>query len=354
MGKNKIEEIINLQLFTRSSRLYKDFENRAKDLNEVEISYLFCKECENRAKNLDFIKEWLEVRDNSTSREEKEKFTLIYNEQFEELKKIDFDLYAYYNNLFESVVLNPLEDATSKQYSVKTMIDEPVLLKVLGEERVNELLYDGYPDYIQDNKGFPYLDIEELLQEKSHITLKIELDDFKSESIYKPPFLTKSEKMALKKHIKLNPFGFRTMVLRDYTKQQRDLSSSHFVEIDFSKPIEEIEHFIKSVKKDFDNNPKKLPTMYDLLGIKRKTIEFHTLKSDIYRGTNKKSNEQLLADILFIYDCNKANYTQADIQQEFQLHYRNKIGIKKDTIKKYLEFAKKYINKKKYLEFINP
>lgn len=232
------------------------------------------------------------------------------------------------------------------------MIDEPVLLKVLGEERVNELLYDGFPDVIQDNKGFPYLDFEELLTEKASFILNITLDGEETESTAKPPYLTNSEKIAIKKHIKLNPFGFRTMILRDYTKQQRDSTSSHFVEIDFSKPIEEIEHFIKSIKKDFDNNPRKLPTMYDLLGIKRKTIEFHTLKSDIYRSTNKKSNEQLLADILFIYDCNKTNYTQADIQQEFKLHYG--YGIKKDTIKTYLEFAKNYINKKKYLEFINP
>lgn len=331
MGNDKVQSIIDLELLIRSSPLYLDFENRTKDLNEVEISYIFCKECETRAKDINFTKKWLEVRDNSTSKEEKEKLTLIYNEQFEELKKIDFNLYAYYNNLFESVVLNPLEDSIRKQYSVKTMIDEPILLKVLGEDRVNELLYDAFPKEIQENKGFPYLDFEYLIS-----------------------MLDTDEVKKIKNHIKSNPFGFRTMILRDYAKIQRDSTNSHFVEIDFSKPIEEIQKFIKDIKDDFDLDPKKIPTMYDLLNIKRKKIELHTLKSEIYKKTNKKSNSQVLADILFIYDCDKANYIQADIQQEFKEHYKNEIGIRKDTIKNYLEFGKNYINKKKYLDFINP
>jgi len=327
MDNNKLESIINLELFTRSSPLYKSFENRTKDLNEVEISYIFCKECEIRAKDLNYIKEWLDCRDNSI--DDKENYPLIYNKKFEKLKQIDIDLYSYYNNLLEKVTLQPLEDSINKKYSIKTTIDEPILLKVLGETRVNELLYNGYPKEIQENKGFPYLDFEQLM-----------------------PFLKKDEISKIKNHIKLNPFGFRTMILRDYTKIDRDLSSSYFIEIDFTKPIEEIQQFIQEIKNDFNTNPKIVPNMYNLLGIKRKKLEFFTLKSEIYRNTNKKKNNQLLADILFIYDCYKANYKQADIQQEFKEYYG--YGIKKSTIKSYLNFGKTFINQKKYLEFINP
>ncbi len=326
MKKNKIQEIINLDLLTRSNPLYINFENRTKELNEIEISYFFCKECELRTKNIDFIKKWLKVRDNGI---DKENYPLIYNDKFEALKNINIDLYSYYNNLMETVITNSLEDSINNRYSVNTMIDEPILLKVLGEKRLNELLYDGFPKEIQENKGFPYLDFEYLIS-----------------------ILSIDEVKKIKKHIKLNPFGFRTMILRDYTKQQRDLTSSYFVEIDFSKPIEEIQHFVKSIRDDFEENSKNLPTMYDLLGIQHKKIEFHTLKSDIYRSTNKKNNGQLLSDILFIYDCNKFNYTQDDIQLEFKGYYN--YSIKKDTIKRYLEFAKSYIDKKKYLDFLNP
>ena len=325
--KEKIENIVNLELFIRSNPLYMSFEERTKDLNEVEISYVFCKECETRAKDINFINEWLELRDNSI--DDKENYPLIYNEKFEELKNIDIDLYTYYNNLTQKAIFQQLEDEITKKYSVKTMIDEPILLKVLGEDRVNQLLYDGFPKEIRENKGFPYLDFEDFLL-----------------------VLTKDEVQKIKNHIKLNPFGFRTMILRDYSKIQRDLTNSHFVEIDFSKPIEEIQGFIKTIKDDFDLNTKEIPTMYELLGIKRKKIEFHTLKSDIYKSTNKKNNAQILADILFIYDCDKANFDQGTIQQEFKSHYG--YGIKKDTIRSYLKFGKNYINKKKYLEFINP
>jgi hypothetical protein len=327
MDKDKRQGIIHLELFTRSNPLYQNFEERTKDLNEVEISYLFCKECEARAKNLNFIKEWQEVRDMSI--EDKENYPLIYNKEFEKLKVIDIDFYSYYNNLMEKVILQPLTDSINKKYSVTTMIDEPILLKVLGKKRVDELLYDGLPKEIQENKGFPYLDFEHFLT-----------------------LLEKEEALKIKKHIKLNPFGFRTMILRDYTKIKRDLASSYFVEIDFTKPIEEIKQFIETIKEDFEDDPKQIPNMYDLLKIKRKKIEFYTLKSEIYRSTNKKKNNQLLADILFIYDCYKANYEQADIQLEFKYHYG--YGIKKSTIKSYLEFAKTYINQKKYLEFLNP
>ncbi len=85
--KEKEENIINLELITRSNDLYLSFEERTKDLNEVEVSYIFCKECESRAKNLDFIKMWIEVRDNST--DDKENYPLLYNDKFEKLKDID-------------------------------------------------------------------------------------------------------------------------------------------------------------------------------------------------------------------------------------------------------------------------
>jgi hypothetical protein len=327
MWSDKRQRIINLELFTRSNPLYKSFENRTKFLNDVEISYIFCKECETRAKDLNFINEWFECRDNSI--DDKENYPLIYNKKFEALKVINMDLYTYYNNLMETVTTQSLEDSISKQYSVKTMIDEPILLKILGKKRLNELLYDGFPQIIQDEKGFPYLDFENFLT-----------------------LITDDEVIKIKKYIKLNPFGFRTMVLRDYAKIERNLTSSYFVEIDFTKPIEEIENFIKILKNDFKENPKKLPTMYDILKIRHKKIKFHTLKSEIYKNTNRKSNSQLLADILFIFDCYKAKYTQEDIQIEFKHYYG--YGIKKETLKKYLNFAKEYINNNKFMEFIKP
>jgi hypothetical protein len=244
--------------------------------------------------------------------EDKENYPLIYNKEFEKLKVIDIDFYSYYNNLMEKVILQPLTDSINKKYSVTTMIDEPILLKVLGKKRVDELLYDGLPKEIQENKGFPYLDFEHFLT-----------------------LLEKEEALKIKKHIKLNPFGFRTMA-HNHVIDDRDLTNSLFVEIDFSKPIEEIEEFIKLIKDDFKDKTKKPTTMYNLLGIKHKKLELNTLGS-----TNRKTTNQLFADILFIFDCYKAKYTQEDIQIEFKNHYG--YGIKKENIKKYFDYSKEFL-----------
>lgn len=323
MGKSS-EQIIQLELISRKSPLYENFEERTNLLNDTEIAYIFCKECEKRAKPLSFIKVWFECRDKSIDDTERKNYPLIYNNKFEALKKIDEDFYFYYNNLFESLTTQELDDSINPPYSVKTMIDEPILLKTLGVNRVDELLYNGFPKEIQDNKGFPHLDFKYLLI-----------------------FLKDDEVKKIKNHIKLNDFGYRTVISRTQT-------NSYLVDIDFTKPIEDIEQYIRSIKNDFDTNPKSLPTMYDLLNIKQKTLNLYTLKSEIYKKNNLKSNSQILADVLFIYDCYQARYSQEDIQQEFKLKYDNKIGIKKESIKKYLDFAKEYIYKEKYLDFLRP
>ena len=310
MARDKKQSIIDLELLTRSSPLYSSFEDRTEDLNKTEIFNIFREEMKKRAKNLDFIKKWQEVRDISI--EDKENHPLIYNKKFEKLKVIDIDFYSYYNNLMENLILQPLENSIKRKYSIQTMIDEPILVKVLGEQRVHELLYDGFPKEIQDNKGFPYLDFEYLLT-----------------------ILEKDEAIKIKKHIKSNLFGFRTMAL-NHAIHDRDLTKSLFVEIDFSKPIEEIERFIKLIKDDFEDKTKKPTTMYNLLGIKDKRTELN-----IHKRTNKKTINQLFADILFIFDCYKAKYTQEDIQIEFKNYY--KYGIKKESIKKYFNYSKKFL-----------
>ncbi len=136
-------------------------------------------------------------------------------------------------------------------------------------------------------------------------------------------------------------------------------SRSLFVDLDLSKPTSEIVDYVKMLKKDFDENQDKFRNVYDLLrGDIEKKFEIDLQKSHLYTIKHYKPLGGKLADILFIYDCNRVGLTHRYMRDEIDRYWNRIKELKNDnltekTLLKYLDFSKDQIDNKKYEEFLS-
>jgi hypothetical protein len=135
-------------------------------------------------------------------------------------------------------------------------------------------------------------------------------------------------------------------------------NKSALVEIDFTKPLEEIEAIVRNIKNDFDKNHDTIQTTEEFLGIAEKQeVHLSTLKDEIYKKPSHKPLYGRLVDALFIYDCNRAGLTKAYTLNEINGYWYAKNlfteTMSNPTIKNYLEFAKRQIDNGLYKNFIS-
>lgn len=122
------------------------------------------------------------------------------------------------------------------------------------------------------------------------------------------------------------------------------------VDIDFTKPLDEIIAFVTAIKNDFDKDPSIIPMTRERLTGEPDTSLYR------YDKKNKKKLWEKYADVLFIYDCKKVGLPESYIRNELDTYYQSKgINIKMSdkTYKELVKMGKEYIDKGKYKKFLH-
>lgn len=134
---------------------------------------------------------------------------------------------------------------------------------------------------------------------------------------------------------------------------------SALVNIDFTKPKEEIIALVSKIKDEFDNDHSTIQGIDEFLGVPPYQVYSCNIKEcDIYKHKNPKPLQGRFADALFIYDCNKMGLTKSYAMREIDRYwnivkniFREKIS--ENTYYDYLDFATKQIEKGGYQDFFN-
>lgn len=332
-AQERRKEIINLELIQRDNTIYTDFE---KDIEDgINIDYLFCMQCY--------------IRYSFTNGGScKISYPLSISKKLETLKKIDENIYNYYSSLVNHCMTS--WKASKKGYSVKTNFDQYALIQALGEKRFKELSFYGKSSVKSFTEtlfvdGYPVNDLQKHLEYG---------------------LMTSQDIIKIQNYIKNKNHGWHTTIKRNYAVLDRtpfydkNLKTNNIlIDIDLNKSENEIIDFIKKIKNDYDldkkNNKegykfKNIPKIYDLLGMKEDDIFTCDIRDCIVNSDNNKNMFEKYADILFIYDCKIAGYTNKEIYEEFTKYYHH--GIKQESIKKYYNIAREYIDNQKYLSFL--
>lgn len=336
MTKKTKEQIKNLDLITRDNKIYTNLEKSLED--SLNIDYLFCMECYYRYSFTHGGSCQVEYQCEDMLDEEELK-------KLELLKDIDDEIYNYYSSLVSYD--REFWKGSKQGYSVKTSFHQYALIEALDEKRFKELCFYGWrnKEAIFLN-GYPVSDLQKHL----------EYGLMKDEDIEK-----------IQDYIQNKNHGWNTIITRNYLALDRTPVNEKYlkinnvlIDVDLNKSKKEILEFVEKIKDDYDSDKKeehenystkKIPNIYDLLGMKKVEDFICDRKDFIKEEDNKKKMFLKYADILFIYDCKKAGFTNGDIALEIELHYDGK-GMKFRTIANYYNIAIEYIDNQKYLSFL--
>lgn len=330
----KIDKLISLQLLTRDHIIYMGFENLCEENKNV--GYLFCEACRKRYNLIkyDYIRSKRTEHENNIEIEIK-----ISNE----LENIDKELYRYLNSLFVGTFKSKGGDING--YTSSIIADAFFLKEALGKNRFNELHFYG----TMYTNGTTC----KIQRDMYPITL---LEDDQTRAL---ELLNNEDNLKIKEHIHKKHYGVKTIIKRDYKDSAHKYTdkpsknSNVYVELDLNKPVKELTNFIETLKKDYtDTN--KIQTIYDLVDTEEENTPFiaELHKHNIYKKNNRagKSNIQLLADVLFVYDCIIAGYDLGSIAALFDNHY-SPLTIDEDTLSDYYNFAHDFIDNQRYNNF---
>jgi len=135
------------------------------------------------------------------------------------------------------------------------------------------------------------------------------------------------------------------------------------IELDLSRPLDELVAYITHIKQDIDKNKKVLKAPIELFGeelqkaddILRMCTETKNGKEICFDGRKGITRTQKLADMFFIYDAVKQGAKELRIRTALSEYYGT-IGKKTDmsdkTFRKYRDIAIDYIEKERYKELI--
>ena len=130
------------------------------------------------------------------------------------------------------------------------------------------------------------------------------------------------------------------------------------MQIDLSKPLNELIAYITHIKKDLEENQDILKAPIELLGeeIQKADNLVCDEKGKCFDSRAILSKQQKLADMFYIYDALKVGATQRKIQNEIFNYYADNGTETKTmdskTLKKYKELATDYIDNKRYQELV--
>jgi len=323
MGRPTKEEKLKreklLKYFKRDSEIYKSFEEVTKDLSKERMIYTFLDACSIRSTCNNIGGICCTFNDDPNNNDGWDDLWETVT-PYQELMNIDEVKHDYYSSILAYAKSSLYATKWKSDYRAYQMIDEVVLVELFGETRVKELDNRGYPHYLLP-----------LLRK-----------------------LTEDEKIVLKEHIKINSFGTKTIIMREYTNKLKYMKigeASLLVELDFTKPLNELQEYIKHLHHEYEKN--KISDVFDYLNIKRNhpTLSEH----DIYRTNGHKPFNAVLADKLFIYDSLKNGLKFVDITKEIN-KYTKKFSddkIAKKTFDNYSNFIINFIDNEEFIKFRN-
>jgi len=296
--------------FKRDSLIYTNFEELTKKKSKQFIIYDFLNECAFR--DVCNMIGGICCTYNESDSFDFDEFEIM----FQDLHNIDESIHNYFSSLLAHSKI--LKNQNKKKYSIENMIDEALLIKVLGEERVKSF----------DNQGYSH-NLEYLIKR----------------------ILTKEEIEKLRKHIDKKPFGTSTIIKQDY-KNPNDITryfggtknNTLLVELDLTKDPQELKEYIDILHKDYKNN--EIKNIYDLLSLSQPKTTEH----EIFTTNGHKDFQKLLADKLFIYDCRKVGLSYSQINAELN-NYHSEYSDKYNKSREYYSSISSFIDKKEYSSF---
>ena len=155
---------------------------------------------------------------------------------------------------------------------------------------------------------------------------------------------------------------YETKIISQYKRPPLKIQSNLYnkfpkLEIDLSKPLNEIVAYITHIKNDFENKDIfKAPI--EVLGTELRKADnlICDTKGKCFDAREVLTKQQKIADMFFIYDCLKVGITQRKIQNEVYNYYMDKgietITLDAKTLKKYREIAIDYIDNMRYKELV--
>jgi len=329
----KVDKIITLNLIKRDHIIYSNFENLCEE--NVNISYLFCKECEHR---------YSAIHGGTASSSSKNNITgdMEENKVNESLENIDKKLYEYWNYLYVSKIQNRV----IPNYESYIEADAYFLKQALGEERFYEIPFYGMKSDSEKDSEFENVKVDMYPVKIRNFVLEY-LNDTDMKMI--KDYLLKQGNTGINTIIKRKYSPYPSASRMDYIKHKNKI----LVELDLSKPLKEIKSFIESLHHDFRETD-KIKTIYNLLDIEMKSFDAELHKYNIYIKNNRasKNNVQLLTDILFVFDCVHSGFDLGLIVELLNTYYDPK-KVEESVVKNYYDFANNFITEKNYSSFIS-
>jgi hypothetical protein len=336
----KLEKIKKLNLFTRDSHIYAEFEE-TKIYDDIHSwSHIFIQHCKVRTLHKTYKeKSIIDILDNgnedlfnyfnimSISKEE-------LQNKLDKLKEIDIDTYTFYNNLYVSTFVNRVDsigesDSSPLNYKINTYAYrkdiEKIFLHVYREES------DFYIRQMVMFERALGANWDKLLLDDWFHVFNDEVKEF-----FKKYYLGQIDK--LETIMESNRYSSR---------YNASVGSRVSIELDFRKPKEELIKIISQAKENFDK-PNSLK-IYKDLGLEVDISDIVT-SSEIYVEDKKKSIEGKFADILFVYDCKKVGFVNDYIKEQIYNYWVDKSdgtreeSITDKTIQSHNTLAKKYID----------
>lgn len=225
-----------------------------------------------------------------------------------------------------------------------------LLKKKLENELINDYLI--YPTgYRRDVPGATYLYNKEEIRNSKKDKKKTVIDENVGDGIQ-----IRFEEIIHDEFIQVQGVNIKKTeyyvnnIIPNFNRQVNDQNQIN-IPINFSLPLEEIIEYITIVKKKI--NPK---TPLELLGEKlQKSNNLSNLKTEkeTLDATRGEEPQIKFADMFFIYDMKQNNFTNEDIINELNFYSDDRnTGVSTNTIKKYFNIAKNYIENKRYEELI--
>ncbi|GIU00548.1 hypothetical protein TSL6_10540 [Sulfurovum sp. TSL6] len=372
--REKREKIKELDLFVRDSDIYTIFENETKDMSVFEASHVFNAECGYRDIHCNLYifntKKLNEIYNNISGlikmldRQTFQGFFDTYIERIKKLHSIDLEVFALYYNLIKHAKFLTFSNEKPFNYKIINLVYRHDFVNILGEERANALFGNYKTINIKQilptniNTSTEYFDKDRqwvLTEEELELVRKfyftVNQDEFRitpHSTLIKRDYITSSIPLYN------NPYALSDNDENDFfidygvTK-----STSTYVELDLTKPLDELKEYITKIKNDFEEDSTRILNIYDLLGDENNIFKCDFGECEIYKKDKRKPIGGRFADALFVYDCKKAGFDNAFIADEISRYWTDTKQLfpekfESKTVGTYHKFVKEQIDNKKY------
>lgn len=135
-----------------------------------------------------------------------------------------------------------------------------------------------------------------------------------------------------------------------------EISKKAFVQIDFTKPLEDIQETIKEIKEKFDKDPNYIKSPFEVIDSELEPYMCSIEECDIFKHKSPKPLEGKMADLLFIYDCKAVGLSEKYITDEISKYWKETKKIFNEdfySFDSYYKQAKKLIDEKEYKCFLH-